>query len=134
MRRGRSIKEEDGQAQQQAAGEALWPPANSISYTRAGKSILDRYSCAVLPLKSSEGPHRTTNNTVRTALITGLLIHTRILEQQYRRKRHRRPRQGGRINRRASTVIYKLSTRQHHLGTQQGEIGQVQEKQVSVWP
>lgn len=133
MRRARSIKEEDGQAQQQTAGEALWSPARSISYTRARKSTLDRCSCAMLPLTGSEGPRRTTNNTVRTALITGLLIHTRNLEHQYRRKRHRRPPQGGHINRRASAVIYKLSTRQHHLGTQQGEIGQVKEKQVSVW-
>lgn len=58
--------------------------------------------------------------------------HTRNLEHQYRRKRHRRPPQGHDINRRASAAIYKLSTRLQYLGTQEGEIGQVKEKQVPV--
>lgn len=119
MRRGRSIKEVDGQAQQQLLERLSGPrPAPSnIQGPESPPSIAIPVLC--YPLRSSEGPHCTTNNTLRTALITGLLIHTRNLEHQYRRKRHRRPHQGGRINRRASAVFYKLSTRQHHLGTQQ---------------
>lgn len=129
---------EDDRSRKRTDGSAITAEESSLvpcqlHFIYKGRKIQPRslFLCHATPQRPRR-THCTTNNIVRTALITGLLIHTRNLENQYRRKLHRRLPQGGDINRRASTVVYRLSTRQQYLGTQQGEIGQVREKQVAV--
>lgn len=81
-----------------------------LHFIYKGRKVHPRslFMCYATPQRPRRTPLYDQQHIVRTALITGLLIRTRNLEQQYRRKRHRRPPQGGHINRRASTVIYKL--------------------------